>query len=240
MTIIDETIYDRVQMMIDAFISNPLLVSDEVLDGTITFEEYLKSGETDPRQQTQAVTKFLQYFFAPAMQWVIKTYGLPIVPGRASGCDYIYVGTSYTNPKTDVVEYDVNGIHIPIEFKSAGGKDNNVLCLGNLGVNVKVDVTLVCRYGLTGNRLSHKQTVVDHDSSAKWNNNTAKFDPITGKSKGSNYSSLKSLGKDLEGNSIDFASLSFYSGDYKEGQAKMTKNGLQQGWIKFIKEKINA
>ena len=239
MTIIDETLYDRVQQQIDAYRTNPVLVSEELINGDITFEEFLKSGETDPKQQTQAVTKFLQYFFAPAMQWVIKQYNLPIIPGGAAGCDWIYVGNQYQNPMTGIVEYNHDGLNVPIEFKSAGGQDNNVLCLGNLGVNVKVDVTLVCRYGLKGNYISHKQTVVDHASAAKWKlHNQGKFDPETGESKGSNFSGLKSLGLDLEGNSIDLPSLVFYSGTYKEGQAKVTKNGYQHGWVKFIKEEI--
>lgn len=235
---IDAKIYVKLQQKIDIYCQTKGLAPLAVVNKEITFEEYLTRGETDEKQRTQAITKFLQYWVNDALQEIIAEENLPIAPGGAAGCDWMYVGNEYYNPTTKQVISDANGLKIPIEFKTAGGKDGAVYCLGNLGVNVKVDVTLVVRYKLTGNRITHKQTVVDHDSARKWKeNNPAKFNPETGESN-SNYSNLRSKGLDLEGNSIDLHTLVFYSGTYKENQAKITKKGYQDGWIRMIKEEI--
>jgi roadblock/LC7 domain-containing protein len=230
-TIIDESIYDYLQMIIDDYIKSPMR-DDDLLDGRVTFEEDLKRRETDPKQKTQAVTKLLQYWMADAFAKIIKRYNLPIIGGTGAGNDYQYIGNSYNG--------EVPQHPIPIEFKAAGGKDGTVACLGNLGVNVKCDMTLICRYQLSGNRITHKQTVVIGDSARKWDAyNKAKFDPATGKSKSSNYSGLKCLGYDLEGNKIDVDDIVCYSGKIDPKQAYINKNGeFVNGWVQFIKEEI--
>jgi len=234
-TIIDETIYDYLQMIIDDYIKSPMR-DDDLLDGRVTFEEDLKRRETDPKQKTQAVTKLFQFWMADAFAKIIKLYNLPIIGGTGAGNDYQYVGNSYRGEYGEYLKHP-----IPIEFKSSGGKDGTIACLGNLGVNVKCDMTLICRYQLSGNLITHKQTVVIGDSARKWDvYNKAKFDPATGKSKSSNYSGLKCLGYDLEGNKIDVDDIVCYSGDINPKQAYINKNGkLVNGWVQFIKEKIN-
>lgn len=232
MTIIDETIYDYLQMIIDDYIKSPMR-SRDLYEGRITLEEDLKRRETDDKQKTQAVTKLLQYWMADAFAKIIEHYNLPITGGTGAGNDYQYVGKFYKGMEIDYP--------VPLEFKASGGKDSPVACLGNLGVNVKCDLTIVCRYKLTGNRITHKQTLTIGNSGHKWDAyNKAKFDPITGKSKSSNYSGLKCLGYDLEGNKIDVDDIVCYSGKIDPKQAYINKKGkFVNGWVKFIKEKIN-
>jgi len=213
--IIDDEIYNEVQETIDDYRTStrrPVALQK----GEITFEAYLKSFETDGGQKTQTVTKFLQYWFAEALSIIINRHNLPIVDGCGSGEDYAYVGNSFKNK--EITE------QMPIEYKSSGGQDGSSACLGNLGVNVKCELTLITRYKLEGNRISERQTVTIDESANKWKDyNKAKFDPETGESKSSNYSSLRCKNSDFE-------DIVCYSGEVK-------KNSI---WVKFIKEEINA
>jgi hypothetical protein len=214
--IIDETIYDELQLIIDDYITSPRR-SKDLREGRITFEEDLKRRETDNGQKTQAVTKFLQYWIADAFAAIVERYNLPIVSGSGAGSDYQYVGNYYRG------EFKLSGWNIPIEFKSSGADDGADACLGNLGVNVKCDLTLICRYTLSGNSITQKQTLTIADSGRKWKEyNKAKFDPKTGESKSSNYSSLK--GK----TGIDDDDIVYYSGNLKKNPT----------WIHFLKEDI--
>ena len=212
--IIDETIYDELQLIILDYIKSPRR-SKDLREGRITFEEDVKRRETDGGQKTQAVTKLLQYWIADAFAAIVERYNLPIVSGSGSGSDYQYVGNFY---KGETIDFPV-----PIEFKSSGAEDSDTACLGNLGVNVKCDFTLICRYTLSGNIITQKQTLTVDDSARKWKEyNKAKFDPITGESKSSNYSGLR--GK----TDTDFNDFVAYSGNVK-------RNPI---WLKFIKEDI--
>lgn len=204
--IIDETIYDELQLIILDYIKSPRR-SKDLREGRITFEEDIKRRETDEGQKTQAVTKLLQYWIADAFAAIVERYNLPIVKGAGAGSDYMYVG-QYVKL---------------IEFKSSGGEDGDTACLGNLGVNVKCDFTLICRYTLSGNTITQKQTLTADDCARKWKDyNKAKFDPITGESKSSNYSGLKGR------SDIDFNDFVEYSGKIKRNPT----------WLKFIKEDI--
>ena len=214
--IINEEIYNEVQLTVDDYRTSarrPIALRNS----DITFESYLKSFETDEKQKTQTVTKFLQYWFAEALSIIIDRYKLPIVDGCGAGQDYAYVGNSYQGkPITQP---------IPIEYKSAGGKDGSSACLGNLGVNVKCELTLVCRYKLEGNRISERQTLTIENSAYKWKAyNKGKFDPKTGESKSSNFSGLRCQ------SGSDYQDIVCYSG-------RLKKNAT---WVKFIKETINA
>ena len=211
--IINDEIYNEVQETIDDYRTSSRRPA-ALRKGEITFEAYLKSFETDGKQKTQTVTKFLQYWFAEALSIIINRHNLPIVDGCGSGEDYAYVGNSFQN--TEINE------QMPIEYKSSGGQDGDAACLGNLGVNVKCELTLISRYRLEGNRISERQTVTIGNSAAKWKEyNKAKFDPKTGESKSSNYSSLKCKND-------DYGDIVCYSG-------KVVK---KQVWVHFIRESI--
>ena len=215
-TIIDETIYDYLQLIVNDYIQSPLR-SKDLRDGVVTLEEDLKRRETDPKQKTQAVTKFLQYWMADAFAALVEQYDLPIEGGVGAGSDYQYVGNSY---KGETIDFPV-----PIEFKASGGDDGATACLGNLGVNVKCDLTLICRYKLSGNTITHKQTITIDDSARKWKAyNKAKFDPTTGESKSSNFSGLKCMTE------VDYNDIVVYSGNIKPNST----------WVRFIKEEVDA
>ena len=214
--IIDNEIYGEVQKTIDDYRTStrrPVALQK----GEITFEAYLKSFETDEKQKTQTVTKFLQYWFAEALSIIINHHNLPIVDGCGAGQDYAYVGNFYQDKA--ITE------QIPIEYKSSGGKDGSSACLGNLGVNVKCELTLVCRYKLEGNRISECQTLTIENSAHKWKAyNKGKYDPKTGESKSSNFSGLRCKVDS------DYQDIVCYSG-------KLKKNSI---WVGFIKEEIHA
>lgn len=214
--IINDEIYVEVQTTIDDYRTS-LRRPKALRSGDITFEVYLKSFETDKKQKTQTVTKYLQYWFAESLSIIIERHNLPITDGCGAGQDYTYVGNSYQgNLITE---------SLPIEFKSAGGKDGSSACLGNLGVNVKCELTLICRYKMEGNRITERQTLTIENSAAKWKAyNKAKFDPKTGESKSSNFSGLKCK------SDTDLNDIVCYSGRAKKNST----------WVKFIKETINA
>lgn len=234
-TIIDKNIYKELELTIEDYIKSPRR-SKELFSGQITYEEDVKHRESDSRQKTQAATKQLQYWIGDEFNKIVVEYNLPIIGGTGAGNDYQYVGNSYRGEYGEYLKYP-----IPIEFKSSSAKDGAVACLGNLGVNVKCDTTLICRYNLSGNHITHKQTLVIGDSARKWSAyNKAKFDPVTGKSKSSNYSGLMCLGLDLEGNKIDVDDIVCYSGRIHPNQAYINKNNkFVRGWVHYIKEKIN-
>ena len=213
-TIIDNKLYPKLQDIVDDYVTSRYR-SKDLREGRITLEEDLKRRETDRSQKTQAVTKFLQYWIADAFAEIIEENDLPITDGKGSGSDYEYNGRYYRGEEISEP--------LPIEFKSSGGVDGSVSCLGNLGVNVKCDLTLVCRYTLTGNKVSHKQTVTVTDSAFKWKrHNPVKFDK-DGNAKDSNFSDLKCW-------TVDYDTLVKYSGNLKKNDT----------WVKFIKEEINA
>lgn len=179
--LIDVCVYEKVNTIISNYSQH--VGPPDLRKGKITFEQYVKKGETDSKQHTQCVTKFLQYFFADAVASLVEEYGLPFAPGNSSGCDYIHTPTG-----------------VRVEFKSTGGKDGAGACLGNLGVNGKADFTLVCRYCLEGNTITEKQTVTIDDSARKWReyNGIKKFDSAGNAVGSSNYSQLKCRPSDID------------------------------------------
>lgn len=214
---VNDNIVGIVQEMIDTFVQS----RKRLRDGRETFESYLRRIETDSKQQTQAVTKRVQYDINDALDELIERYNLQdiIKGGDGSGKDYMHVPTN-----------------TPVELKTSGGKDNENACLGNISSSVKVDDTIVMRYTLTGNRLSHWQCVRIKNSSEKWKN----YNPIRYKRdkktkqflldengnkirQDSSYSSLKAKVTDED-------DILCYSGDID----------CKDVWIYFIKEEINA
>lgn len=169
--LIDRYVYDQVNDQISRY--SRYVGPRALRKGEITFQEYVQKGETDPRQHTQATTKFLQYFFMDAILELIEEYQIPLGRGLSSGCDFIHLPTGK-----------------PVEFKSSGNKDGAIACLGNLGVDGKADFTLVCRYSLRDNAISERQTLVILDSARKWREyNPVKFDK-NGKTSNSNFSKM--------------------------------------------------
>ena len=206
-----------IQETIDTFVQS----RKRLREGRETYESYLRRIETDPKQQTQAVTKRLQYDINDALDDLIEHYNLQdiIGAGAGSGKDYMHLPTE-----------------TPIELKTSGGDDGAIACLGNLSSSVKVDDTIVMRFKLTGNRISHWQQFRMKKSSDKWKN----YNPVRYKrdkktkqflldSKGnkirqdSSYSSLKAQVKDKN-------DIVCYSGSI----------ALKDLWIYYIKEEINA
>ena len=177
--LIDRYVYDQVNDQISRYCR---YVGPRALrDGKITFQEYVQRGETDPSQHTQAMTKFLQYFFMDAILELIEMHQIPLGRGLSSGCDFIHTPTGK-----------------PVEFKSSGNKDGAIACLGNLGVNGKADFTLVCRYAVRNNAISERQTLVILDSGRKWREyNPVKFDK-NGKTSNSNFSKMRARPSDDE------------------------------------------
>ena len=206
-----------VQNLIDEFVQS----RKRLREGKETFESYLRRIETDPKQQTQAVTKRLQYDINDALDDLLEFYGLQdiIGPAGGSGKDYIHLPTG-----------------IPVEVKSSGAKDGTVACVGNINSSVKVDDTIAIRYTLTGNKITHWQMIRIMNSNRKWK----EYNPIQYKKnkktkefildengnkiiQDSSYSGLKCK-------PIDEKDIVKYSGTYK----------VNSDWIKFIKEEINA
>jgi hypothetical protein len=214
---VNDKIVEIVQEIIDTFVQS----RKRLRDGRETFESYLRRIETDSKQQTQAVTKRVQYDINDALDELIERYNLKdiIKGGDGSGKDYLHVPTE-----------------TPVELKTSGGEDKQDACLGNISSSVKVDDTIVMRYKLTDNRISHWQCVCIKNSNEKWKN----YNPIRYKRdkktrqfildangnkirQDSSYSSLKAQLKDKD-------DIVCYSGDID----------LKDLWIYFIKEEINA
>lgn len=214
---VNDNLLGFIQDIIDTFVQS----RKRLREGRETYESYLKRIETDEGQQTQAVTKRLQYDINDALDDLIEHYSLQniIGGGKGSGKDYTHIPTN-----------------IPVELKTSGGEDGADACLGNISSSVKVDDTIVMRFTLTGNRISHWQQLRFMKSAEKWKN----YNPIQYKKdkktkqfildangekirQDSSYSSLK-------GKNEDYDDVICYSGTKKKTRV----------WMHYFKEEVNA
>lgn len=214
---VNDNILGFIQDIIDTFVQS----RKRLREGQETYESYLKRIETDEGQQTQAVTKRIQYDINDALDDLIEHYGLQdiIGGGKGSGRDYNHLPT-----KT------------PVELKTSGGEDGAIACLGNISSSVKVDDTIVMRFTLTGNRISHWQQLHFMKSAEKWKN----YNPIQyKKDKKTKQFILDANGEKIRQDS-SYSSLKGQVTDYDDIVCFSGTKEKKDKWIHYFKEEVNA